>query len=132
MLGNMNAVVSGDTSPILVARLAKDLKDQWQDGFLEDFPWLAESDSWVVDLLWEKIAQYRLARRHCARMGGDYKKDGSVRPAAARADKMWESLVRLLDRLGGSPASRFSMGLKAMEAEDIAARAARLRNGHDL
>ena len=35
---------------------------------------------------------------------------------------MWVGLMQLLDKLGGTPASRFQMGLRAMEAEDLALR----------
>ena len=125
----MNAVGPGDSSPLLVTRLAKELREKHQEGFLQDFPWLADSDHWAVDLFWERLSQYRLARLHCARNGGDYRRDGSIRPAATRADKHWAALMQLLDKLGGTPASRFSMRLNALEGDDLASRAARLRNG---
>ena len=108
-MGNLNAVGPGDSSPVLVTRLAKELKEKYEDAFLQDFPWLTDSEHWAEDLFWERLAQYRLARLLCARRGGDYKQDGSVKAAALRGDKHWSALMQLLDKLGGTPGSRFAM-----------------------
>ena len=102
MLGNTNAVKSGDSSPILVTRLAHDLKVQYGTVYFpepdEGKPIHTLQGMWM-DLLWEKVAQYRQARRHCQRHGGDYRKDGSVRPAAVRGDKHWNAILSLLDKI---------------------------------
>ena len=129
MLANTNAVTVGDSSPALVTRLAKDLKAQQGEGFLEDFPWLQESDHWALDLFWEKLAQFRLCRRYCARMGGDHSRDGKVRAVAIRGDRHWAAIMQLLEKLGGTPASRYALRLDSLQGDDLAARAAKLRNG---
>ena len=128
-LGNVNAVTVGDSSPALVTRLAKDLKAQQGEKFLEDFPWLQQSDHWAIDLFWEKLAQYRLCRRFCARKGGDHDRDGKIRAVALRGDGHWRDLMQLLEKLGGTPASRYSLRLDAWRADDLAARAAKMKNG---
>ena len=125
-LGNVNAVGPGDSSPVLVTRLAKELSAKYT-GKLEAFSWLADSDSWLVDVLFERIAQYRLARRWCARHGGDYNTDGTIKPAALRGDKHLSAVTQTLEELGGAPAARMAMGLQAIVGDDLAARAQKMR-----
>ena len=128
-LGNVNAVTVGDSSPALVTRLAKDLKAQQGEKFQADFPWLQDSDHWAVDLFFEKLAQYRLCRRFCARKGGDHDRDGKIRAVALRGDKHWVALIHLLEKIGGTPASRYAMRLDSLAGDDLAARASKMRNG---
>ena len=117
MLGNTNAITVGDLSPVIVGRLAKELKAKHGEKFLEDFHWLADSDYWAADLFWEKLAQYRLCRRFCARKGGDHDRAGKVHAVAVRGDKHWSQLLTLLDKLGGTPSSRSSMGLNVAKGQ---------------
>ena len=130
LLGNLNPVTAGDSSPVLVTRLAKELKEKHGADFITRFPNLRPSDSAIVDIYWERAAQYRLARRFCARHGGDYNPDGTLKPAAARGEKHLAAMERTLERLGGTPASRYSMGLQLMEAEDLALKMGQTKNGH--
>ena len=107
-----------------MTRLAKDLKAQQGEKFLADFPWLQDSDHWAIDLFWERLAQYRLCRRYCARMGGDHTRDGQVRAVAIRGDKHWTAIMQLLKELGGTPTSRASMGLDIAKGKFIKERLA--------
>ena len=132
-LGNLNAVKAGDSSVLLVGRVAKRIAREYLPELEDLFPWLSDTDRPALELLAGDIAKLRLSEGYLARKG-EHDAEGKIRPQAHRADKLRERIFAKLEKLGGTPSSRAALGLDVARGRyygDLATRASRIRNGND-
>ncbi|MCZ6865873.1 MAG: hypothetical protein O7E55_00815 [Chloroflexi bacterium] len=83
-LGNLNAVKAGDSSVLLVGRVAKRIAREYLPELEDLFPWLSDTDRPALELLAGDIAKLRLSEGYLARKG-EHDAEGKIRPQAHRA-----------------------------------------------
>ena len=79
------------------------------------YPWLTAAEEPFLEVIAMTAAKLRLEEGYLGKYG-EHLKDGTPRPSALRADRLRTQLASQLEKLGGTPAARMSLGIQMLEA----------------
>ena len=127
-ISSLNSLKDGSSSPLIVTQVARTIRKSWLPWLTARMSWLEPSEAPVLELLVVKRAKLVLLHRWLAEHG-ENDGDGNVRPQAERADRLESQLFTMLEKLGGTPSARVSLGIDIARGLDLAGEMQARRDG---